>query len=143
MMTRNLPQWLAYLEQLHPSTIDMGLQRVAEVAARLHVDRPAPLVITVTGTNGKGSTCAALEALLLACGRRVGCYSSPHLLQYNERVRIAGQMVADADLCQAFAAVEQARAEISLTYFEFGTLAALWLFSQAGLDVVVLEVGLG
>lgn len=142
-MTRNLPQWLAYLEQLHPSTIDMGLQRVAEVAARLHVDRPAPLVITVTGTNGKGSTCAALEALLLACGRRVGCYSSPHLLQYNERVRIAGQMVADADLCQAFAAVEQARAEISLTYFEFGTLAALWLFSQAGLDVVVLEVGLG
>src|SRR5690606_33431912 len=110
---------------------------------RLPVLTPAPLVVTVTGTNGKGSPCAALDTLLRHSGRRSGCYSSPHLIAYNERVSIDGQPVSDADLCAAFAAIDQARGDISLTYLEFGTLAALWLFKRAGLDAVVLEVGLG
>ena len=139
----DLAAWLRRLEGLHPTEIGMGLARVAEVAARLGIQRPAPLVFTVTGTNGKGSTCAALDSLLRHSGRRSGCYSSPHLLHYNERVSIDGQPVADADLCEAFAAIEHARGDISLTYFEFGTLAALWLFQRAELDAVVLEVGLG
>ena len=139
----DLAAWLRRLEGLHPSEIDMGLARVAQVAARLGIQRPAPLVFTVTGTNGKGSTCAALDSLLRHAGRRSGCYTSPHLVRYNERVCIDGQPVADADLCAAFAAIDQARGDISLTYFEFGTLAALWLFQRAGLDAVVLEVGLG
>ena len=139
----DLAAWLQRLEGLHPSEIDMGLGRVAEVAARLGIQRPAPLVFTVTGTNGKGSTCAALDKLLRQAGRRSGCYTSPHLVHYNERVCIEGQPVADADLCAAFTAIDQARGDISLTYFEFGTLAALWLFQRAGLDAVVLEVGLG
>ena len=139
----DLAAWLARLERLHPTEIDMGLARVAEVASRLGIRQPAPLVFTVTGTNGKGSTCAALDNLLRASGRRSGCYTSPHLVRYNERVCIDGQPVADSDLCDAFAAIDQARGDISLTYFEFGTLAALWLFQRAGLDAVVLEVGLG
>lgn len=143
MSSADLAGWLARLEQLHPSEIDMGLQRVASVAARLGISRPAPLIFTVTGTNGKGSTCAVLDELLQQAGMRTGVYSSPHLLEYNERVRIAGQNVSDRSLCEAFALIDSARAEISLTYFEFGTLAALLLFQQAGLDAVVLEVGLG
>jgi len=143
MRNLDLAAWLQRLEGLHPSEIDMGLGRVAEVASRLAITNPAPLVFTVTGTNGKGSTCAALDSLLRQSGRRSGCYSSPHLVHYNERVSIDGQPVGDADLCQAFAAIDQARGDISLTYFEFGTLAALWLFKRAGLDAVVLEVGLG
>ncbi len=143
MTQRSLADWLSYLEQLHPSAIDMGLQRVQQVAAQLGLSRPAPLVITVTGTNGKGSTCAFLESLLLAQGLKVGVYSSPHLLRYNERVRIAGVDVADEALCAAFAQLESARADISLTYFEMGTLAAFWLFERAALDAVILEVGLG
>lgn len=143
MTQRSLAEWLAYLEQLHPSAIDMGLERVAEVAARLGLGRPAKRVVTVTGTNGKGSTCAFLAALLADQGRKVGVYSSPHLLQYNERVVIDGQMADDAALCRAFSAVEAARGDTSLTYFEMGTLAAFWLFEQAELDVAVLEVGLG
>lgn len=143
MPALELVGWLARLERLHPSEIDMGLERVAEVAARLAVLEPAPLVFTVTGTNGKGSTCAALDSLLRHAGLRSGCYASPHLVQYNERVSIDGQPVSDADLCAAFEAIEQARGTISLTYFEFGTLAALWLFKRAELDAVVLEVGLG
>lgn len=139
----DLAAWLRRLEGLHPSEIDMGLARVSQVATRLAVQRPAPLVFTVTGTNGKGSTCAALDSLLRCSGRRSGCYTSPHLVHYNERVCIDGQPVTDADLCAAFAAIDQARGDISLTYFEFGTLAALWLFQRAGLDAVVLEVGLG
>ena len=139
----DLAAWLRRLESLHPSEIDMGLARVAEVASRLGVQRPAPLVFTVTGTNGKGSTCAALDSLLRHSGRRSGCYTSPHLVRYNERVTIDGEPVDDASLCQAFADIEQARGDISLTYFEFGTLAALLLFQRAGLDAVVLEVGLG
>lgn len=143
MTQRALADWLSYLEQLHPSAIDMGLQRVQQVSTQLGLGRPAPLVVTVTGTNGKGSTCAFLESLLLAQGLKVAVYSSPHLLRYNERVRIAGVDATDAELCSAFAEVEQARGEISLTYFEMGTLAAFWLFERAALDAVILEVGLG
>lgn len=143
MQHRNLAQWLTYLEQLHPSEIDMGLERVKQVAEQLHLTQPAQRVVTVTGTNGKGSTCAMLAALLQAQGLQVGVYSSPHMLHYNERVRINAEQATDAQLCQAFTAVEQARGEVTLTYFEMGTLAALWLFSQAALDVAILEVGLG
>jgi len=142
-MSRSLADWLSYLEQLHPTAIDMGLERVRVVADRLGLTRPAPKVITVTGTNGKGSTCTFLTALLSEQGLRVGVYSSPHLLRYNERVRIAGEQAGDDQLCVAFEAVEQARGEVSLTYFEMGTLAAFWLFERAQLDAAVLEVGLG
>lgn len=143
MTERTLADWLAYLEQLHPSAIDMGLERSREVARRLGLGKPAAKVITVTGTNGKGSTCAFLASLLQEQGLKVGVYSSPHLLRYNERVQVAGVDATDAELCEAFAAVEAARGEISLTYFEMGTLAAFWLFERSGLDAVVLEVGLG
>ncbi|MCO7521412.1 MULTISPECIES: bifunctional tetrahydrofolate synthase/dihydrofolate synthase [unclassified Pseudomonas] len=143
MNQRTLGDWLAYLEQLHPSAIDMGLERSQQVLARLGLGKLAPRVVTVTGTNGKGSTCAFVAALLRAQGLKVGVYSSPHLLRYNERVLLDGAEASDEQLCQAFAAVEAARGEISLTYFEMGTLAAFWLFRQAALDAVVLEVGLG
>ncbi|MFS4426297.1 bifunctional tetrahydrofolate synthase/dihydrofolate synthase [Stutzerimonas stutzeri] len=143
MTSRSLADWLAYLEQLHPTAIDMGLDRVRGVAARMAMTRPAPLVVTVTGTNGKGSTCAFIASLLNAQGLKIGSYSSPHLLRYNERVLLSGREASDAELCEAFAVVEAARGEISLTYFEMGTLAAFWLFERAGLDAVVLEVGLG
>ncbi len=139
--------WLAYLETLHPKAIAMGLDRVEAVRARMGVALACP-VVTVGGTNGKGSTCALLEAMYAAAGFRTGLYSSPHLVRYNERVRIAGAEATDAELIAAFDAVEDARvgtggAPTPLTYFEFGTLAALWLFARAALDVVVLEVGLG
>lgn len=143
MTQRSLAEWLAYLEQLHPSAIDMGLDRSQQVALKLGLTRPAPCVITVTGTNGKGSTCAFVAQLLQAQGLKTGVYSSPHLLRYNERVQVQGVEATDAQLCDAFAVVEQARGDISLTYFEMGTLAAFWLFEQASLDAVVLEVGLG
>ncbi|EIK53719.1 folylpolyglutamate synthetase [Stutzerimonas stutzeri TS44] len=143
MSTRGLADWLSYLEQLHPSAIDMGLERVREVAQRLGLTRPAQRVITVTGTNGKGSSCAFIASLLQAQGLSVGVYASPHLLRYNERVRIDGLEVDDGALCEAFEAVERARASTSLTYFEVGTLAAFWLFQRAGIDAAVLEVGLG
>ena len=148
-MTRptTLAGWLAYLETLHPKSIALGLERVRDVAARLPLALDCP-TITVGGTNGKGSTCAMLEAMLRAAGYRVGVYTSPHLRRYNERVRIAGELASDADLLTAFDAVERARVgggddPTPLTYFEFGTLAALWLFARAGLDALVLEVGLG
>ena len=143
MKQRSLGEWLAYLEQLHPSAIDMGLERSQNVLARLALGKLAPRVVTVTGTNGKGSTCAFVAAMLRAQGLKVGVYSSPHLLRYNERVLIDGQEASDERLCEAFAAVEAARGDISLTYFEMGTLAAFWLFYQSKLDAVVLEVGLG
>jgi len=137
-----LSGWLEHLERRNRQAIVLGLERVHVVRSRMNLDPDFPL-ITVGGTNGKGSTCAYLEAILDAAGYRVGCYTSPHLLRYNERVRLAGKEAADADLCAAFAAVEAAREDIPLTYFEQGTLAAMWLFQRTELDVAVLEVGLG
>jgi dihydrofolate synthase/folylpolyglutamate synthase len=138
----NLDGWLEFIERQHPQPIALGLERVREVLVRLDLP-PLPPAITVGGTNGKGSTCAMLEAILGAAGYRAGCYTSPHLLRYNERVRICGHEAGDAALCEAFAAVDEARGTDLLTYFEFGTLAALWLFARERLDVLVLEVGLG
>ena len=140
--TSTLSEWLAYLETLHPKAIAMGLDRVSAVFARLGVALTCP-VITVGGTNGKGSTCALLECMLRAGGYHVGAYTSPHLLRYNERVRIDAADATDDALLEAFAAVESVRLTTPLTYFEFGTLAALCLLARADLDVVVLEVGLG
>jgi len=142
MPERNLDAWLAWMEANHPRQIELGLDRIATVAARLALCIEQP-VVTVGGTNGKGSCVAFLEAILGAAGYRVGAYTSPHLLRYNERVRIDGVLVGDEQLCAAFRAVEGALGPVSLTYFEFGTLAALWLFQQQALDVVILEVGLG
>jgi dihydrofolate synthase/folylpolyglutamate synthase len=139
---KTLGQWLDYIERLHPKTIALGLDRVQKVRRALALDPSFP-IITVGGTNGKGSVCAMLEAVLHCAGYRVGCYTSPHLLRYNERVRIARAEAADADLARAFAAVESARGEVALTYFEMGTLAALWLFMERRVEVAVLEVGLG
>jgi dihydrofolate synthase/folylpolyglutamate synthase len=139
---RSLREWLAFIERQHPASIALGLERVADVFTRLKVEMPFP-VVTVGGTNGKGSTCAMLEAVLRAAGYRTALYSSPHLVRYNERVRIAGVEAGDAELAEAFAAVEASRKATPLTYFEFGTLAALWLFSRATIDAVILEVGLG
>ncbi|MFK3661187.1 bifunctional tetrahydrofolate synthase/dihydrofolate synthase [Scandinavium sp. NPDC088450] len=141
--TSPLATWLSYLEHLHTKTIDLGLARVSEVAARMGVLKPAPFVFTVAGTNGKGTTCRTLESVLTAAGYKVGVYSSPHLVRYTERVRVEGNELAESAHTASFAEIEKARGEISLTYFEFGTLSALWLFKQAQLDVVILEVGLG
>lgn len=138
-----LSAWLCYLEQIHPKSIDMGLQRVQTVAERLNVLKPAPYIFTVAGTNGKGTTCRTLEKILLAAGYQVGVYSSPHLLLYTERVRINDQELPDVKHVEAFTHIEQQRQDISLTYFEYATLSALYLFKQANLDVVILEVGLG
>jgi len=137
-----LAAWLAYLETLHPKAIALGLDRVRAVHAKLDAPVACP-VVTVTGTNGKGSTCALLEAILRRAGYRVGLYASPHLLRYNERVRIDGMDADDSALCQAFTRIDAARGDNSLTYFEFGTLAALELFHEARVEVAVLEVGLG
>ncbi|GIU46883.1 bifunctional folylpolyglutamate synthase/dihydrofolate synthase [Shewanella sairae] len=139
-----LHTWLDFLLAIHPTEIDMGLARVAKVAERLGVNKLDHCkVVTVGGTNGKGTTCAMIEAALLMSGQTVGVYSSPHLLNYNERVRVNGVDASDADLVAAFEAIELARAEISLTFFEYATLAGLYLFKAAKLDVVLLEVGLG
>ncbi|MGQ0443211.1 MAG: bifunctional tetrahydrofolate synthase/dihydrofolate synthase [Methylophilaceae bacterium] len=137
-----LDHWLQYIEALHPKSIAMGLDRVKEVVNRLHLSPNFP-IITIAGTNGKGSTCAMLESIYTQAGYRVGCYTSPHLLRYNERVRINQQAIGDDALCTAFSAVEHARGEIALTYFEMGTLAAVWHFTKIGLDVAILEVGMG
>ncbi|BES71603.1 bifunctional tetrahydrofolate synthase/dihydrofolate synthase [Marinobacter nanhaiticus D15-8W] len=136
-------QWLDYLEALHPKEIDLGLDRVLVVLRRLFPVRPKARVVTIGGTNGKGTTVAALEQLLRASDRTVGAYTSPHLQRYNERVRINGVDVSDDDLVAAFETVEEARRSVSLTYFEFGTLAAFVLFQRAELDDWILEVGLG
>lgn len=141
--TSPLAAWLSYLENLHSKTIDMGLERLRPVAARLDVLKPAPFVFTVAGTNGKGTTCRTLEAMLMAAGYKVGVYSSPHLVRYTERVRVQNAELAESAHTASFAEIEAARGDISLTYFEYGTLSALWLFKQAQLDVVILEVGLG
>lgn len=139
----SLPDWLTWQEGLHPKKIDLGLDRIAGVARRLQLQDMQPVVVTVAGTNGKGSSIAMLEAILLQAGHRVGAYTSPHLLRYNERIRIDGEVVDDASLCAAFAAIDEVRGDTSLSYFEFGTLTALWLFGQSAPDIVLLEVGLG
>ncbi len=126
----NLADWLHYIESLHAREIDLGLDRVRQVAERLALCVTTERVITVAGTNGKGSCVATLEALLLAQGLRVGAYTSPHLQRYNERIRVAGEDVSDEALCQVFVQIEQGRQSTPLTYFEFGTLAALLLFQQ-------------
>ena len=141
-MPSSLADWLTYLESLHPKTIALGLERVAQVKQRLDLQPDFP-IITVGGTNGKGSVCAMLESILHAAGFRVGCYTSPHLLHYNERVRIAKQQASDAELCASFERIEQVRGDLPLTYFEFGTLAAMQCFIAHKADVVILEVGLG
>ncbi len=168
MSARTLDDWLAYISAQHPSTVALGLDRVREVLGRMSLPafraspdplpgeaersapsspgeggRERPVVITVGGTNGKGSTCAFLEAILLEAGYRVGLYTSPHLLAYNERVRVQGEDAPDADLVASFERVEAARGAVPLTYFEFGTLAALAAFAAARVEVVLLEVGLG
>ncbi|MBX4181084.1 bifunctional tetrahydrofolate synthase/dihydrofolate synthase [Sodalis sp. CWE] len=141
--TSSLSSWLYYLEHLHDKPIDLGLDRVQCVASRLNLFHPARWIITVGGTNGKGTTCRLLEAILLANKMRVGLYSSPHLLRYTERVRIHGKELPESAHSEALMFIEAGRGAISLSYFEFGTLAALQLFRKAILDVVILEVGLG
>jgi dihydrofolate synthase/folylpolyglutamate synthase len=140
---RTLAEWLSYQERTHPRDIELGLDRVRAVWEAMGAPRPAPIVITVGGTNGKGSTVAFLEGMLRGAGYRVGCYTSPHLLRYNERVRIDGKDAADDALIASFERIEAARGSIPQTYFEFGTLAAIDLMARASLDVAVIEVGLG
>ena len=144
MEADSLADWLTYLESLHPKTIEMGLVRVNRVRSKLALTPQFPIIM-VGGTNGKGSVCAMLESILFCAGYKVGCYTSPHLLRYNERVRIDKNEVADKSLCDAFAHIDAARKECdtSLTFFEFGTLAAVHIFIQARVDVAILEVGLG
>ena len=141
-LPESLEGWLGLLEARHGQSIQLGLDRVRAVRDALDLPQTCP-VFTIGGTNGKGSTCALLEAVLLAAGYRVGLYTSPHLLKYNERVRIDGRDASDEALVAAFAEVERARGEIPLTYFEHGTLAAWVAFCRAGLDAIILEVGLG
>ena len=141
-MPDTLDAWLAHCERLHPVGIDMGLQRVRAVAERLALRFDVP-VVSVAGTNGKGSSCAMIEAIALQAGYRVGLYSKPHLVHFEERCRIGGHSMAAAELVDHFAAVEAARGPITLTYFEFTTLAIVRALSLAPLDLVILEVGLG
>lgn len=143
MRFTTLDDWLRWQETLHPMAIELGLDRVQTVLRHLQPEAPPLAVITVGGTNGKGSCVAFLDAILRTAGYRVGAYTSPHLLRYNERIRVNGVEVDDTDLCRTFARIDAARGDISLTYFEFGTLAALEQFQQAGAEVAVLEVGLG
>ncbi|MBD8879604.1 bifunctional tetrahydrofolate synthase/dihydrofolate synthase [Rhodanobacter sp. 7MK24] len=142
-MSRTLAEWLAYQERVHPRSIELGLERVRGVWQRMGATAPAQRVVIVGGTNGKGSTVALLEAMAHAAGLRTGAFTSPHLLAYNERVRIDGHDVDDAALVASFERIETARGDIPLTYFEYGTLAALDLFARAKLDLAILEVGLG
>ncbi len=151
MRFETLHDWLSWQETLHPNEIDLGLDRVAQVQARLDLTNPKFTVITVAGTNGKGSSVAMLQSILLAAGYRVGAYTSPHFLRYNERIQINGVPVDDGTLCESFERVDQARGlsshedsqKVSLTYFEFGTLAAIDIFQRANVQIALLEVGLG
>jgi dihydrofolate synthase/folylpolyglutamate synthase len=140
---RTLAEWLTLQESVHPKTIDMGLARVTSVARVLGVDKPRCPVITVGGTNGKGSTVAHLDALLRASGARTGVFTSPHFLRYNERIQVDGAQATDAELVAAFERIEQARGSTTLTFFEFNALAALLIFAERAVDVAILEVGLG
>lgn len=147
----SLNEWLALLEKRHPNAIDLGLSRISLVAERLGLLPPASRVVTVAGTNGKGSCVAFLEHMLLFGNTInhgdnnyvVGCYTSPHVTRYNERIRVAGKPVEDAIICQAFASIDRVCGDVSLTYFEYGTLAALLIFQQLDVDIALLEVGLG
>lgn len=143
MTPRSLEEWLDYQSSLHPSVMDFGLGRMTEMLARLGLSRGREQVITVGGTNGKGSVTATIAALGLAAGRRVGLYQSPHLIRYTERIRIDGREIDDAFLCEVFERIEAVRGDVRLTYFEYGTLAALLAFRLQDLDLWVLEVGLG
>lgn len=142
-MHKNLNEWLSYLEKLHPSEIELGLNRISKVGKTLDLIHFDATVITVAGTNGKGTTCAFLEEILLEAGYKVGVYSSPHILRYTERLRINKQELSEADHCRAFAEIEAARKNISLSYFEYATLGCLQLLKQAQCDFILLEVGLG
>jgi dihydrofolate synthase/folylpolyglutamate synthase len=152
MRFNTLSDWLTWQETLHPTEIELGLARTAEVLARLELTQPDFTLITVAGTNGKGSSVAMLESILLAADYRVGSYTSPHLLTYNERIKLNGQSVDDETLCESFERIDQARRgnsgddsadDISLSYFEFGTLAAIDILQRADVDIAILEVGLG
>ena len=143
MHLSTLSEWLTWISSIHATEMDLSLDRVATVAKRLNVLSPACLVITVGGTNGKGSTVAGLESIYRAAGYHVGAFTSPILFKHNEYVRIDGQLASDEDFCTAYAKVDAARGDISLTLFEFHTLAALLIFQKAPLDVLILEVGLG
>jgi dihydrofolate synthase/folylpolyglutamate synthase len=143
MTKASLEQWLQRLETIHPREIELGLERVASVAQKLQLLPLAQPVVTVGGTNGKGSTVAVLEGLLNATGHRTGAFTSPHLLRFNERIRVGGENASDSEIVDAFAAIDAARGDISLTYFEFATLAALLIFKCREPDIIVLEVGLG
>ena len=140
---RNLTDWLGHVEALNPVSIDLGLERVREVGERMDVLKPAPVSVIVAGTNGKGSTCVCLERILLAGGQRTGCTLSPHLESFRERVRVNGVEVDGTTLCAAFEAVEAARGDLALTYFEYSCLATLFCFKAAAVDVAILEIGLG
>jgi dihydrofolate synthase/folylpolyglutamate synthase len=140
---RTLAEWLALQESVHPKTIDMGLARVSSVARTLGVDKPSSRVITVGGTNGKGSTVAHLDALLRASGASTGMFTSPHFIRYNERIRVGGVEVDDAELISAFERIDAARGSTTLTFFEYNALAALVIFADRAVDVAILEVGLG
>ncbi|MGZ4997355.1 MAG: bifunctional tetrahydrofolate synthase/dihydrofolate synthase [Methylobacter sp.] len=139
----SLQDWLKWQESLHPLVIDLGLERASQVFRALNPDYIKPPTITVAGTNGKGSSVAYLESIYTAQGYRVGTYTSPHILKYNERIKINGKPVSDDTICEAFTRIESVRGDTSLSYFEFGTLAALDIFQRAGVDVQLLEVGLG
>ena len=143
MRFQSLAAWLDWQAGLNPKTIDLGLERVRLVWERMGSPALDAAVITIAGTNGKGSSVAFAESVLRAAGYATGCYTSPHLVHYNERIRVDEQVVDDARICAAFERIDQARGDQPLTYFEFGTLAALWIFAQARLDAIVLEVGLG
>ncbi|MGK0223740.1 MAG: dihydrofolate synthase/folylpolyglutamate synthase, partial [Limisphaerales bacterium] len=138
-----LEDWLTHIDGRNWQTVDMGLDRIIEMLERLNIQKPAPYVITVAGTNGKGSTCYACEALLLAHGLTVGTAISPHIDRFNERIRVNGEEVADDVIVSAFEAVEVHRKTLPLTYFEYCVLASFWLFRQCNVDVAVLEIGLG
>lgn len=143
MRFRSLDAWLRWQECLHPEPVDLGLARVGRVAQRVGLSTPRHVVVTVGGTNGKGSSVALLESILRASGYRVGAYTSPHLLDYRERIRVNGVLSTEEALCGAFDRIDRARGETTLSYFEFGTLAAMLLFESCRLDVALLEVGLG
>ena len=138
----NLTDWLGYIESIHPSTIDLTLERIKIVIERLNLDISFP-VLTVGGTNGKGSTCSILESIYREAGYKVACYTSPHFLNFNERIKIQTLAVSDEVICEAFSRIESAREGVTLTYFEYGTIAAMIIFSEAHVDVAILEVGLG